>query len=440
MSRLPLSDRGRLAQTCRALEASFCHPSLWNTVTIELYNPNIVTKPRRHTTAKSLPIVEPASYLPMVERFGAYFKDLTLVYVGSKYPMSRDCVEVIQCLTRCCRYDRLTLDVSAQVCGIVEGVEPKTTDMDILARLVTEAYYLKSFDLGAWPDYPIVSNIDMVEVLLSSERLKGSLERLSIFWHGVNTWISPNITVPTPDQMLAVTSRFTQLRYLYLWSSMLSDEIIVGLSGKLRTPLRGLGIVVGYTSRTPDGGLPHIEESSWTRLRSHSPRLQVHVYVMTRIPDDKLFGFLLPEIPVTSICFMHYSQTRCHDIRSLADRFSSTLRKFADLSIYSRGLDAELVYMVTKCSHLVHFEYSGTLRANTIRELAGLRGSRWVHFQVNLDHAITHDVDSDDDVIIKKGDDNSYYVVKIRQLAESTGDNRIMAIEQLTADVALLLK
>ena len=72
------------------------------------------------------------------------------------------------------------------------------------------------------------------------------------------------------------------------------------------------------------------------------------------------------------------------------------------LNPYSRGLDAELVYMVTKCSHLVHLEYNGRLRVNTIRGLAGLRGSRWRHFLVDLDNTVTQDVDSDDDVTVKQ--------------------------------------
>ena len=58
--------------------------------------------------------------------------------------------------------------------------------------------------------------------------------------------------------------------------------------------------------------------------------------------------------------------------------------------------------MVTKCSHLVHFEYNGTLWDHTIREIAGLRGSRWLHFLVNLDNAIILDFVSDGDVIKKQ--------------------------------------
>ena len=83
--------------------------------------------------AESLPIVEAASYLPMVERVGAYFKELTLVYVGSKYLMSRDCIELIECITRCCRYEILTLDAFSKVglCAMCP------TDVNIMAQLVT---------------------------------------------------------------------------------------------------------------------------------------------------------------------------------------------------------------------------------------------------------------------------------------------------------------
>ena len=84
MSHLSQPDRGCLAQTCRALHASYCHPSLWNTVTITLHsghNPNIAEYLPFVEPDSYLPFVEPASYLPMVERFGAYFKDLTVVYI-----------------------------------------------------------------------------------------------------------------------------------------------------------------------------------------------------------------------------------------------------------------------------------------------------------------------------------------------------------------------
>ena len=374
MSHLPLSDRGRLAQTCRALDASYCHPSLWKTVTIVLHNfSEPKYRPLCAIRPESLPIVEPVSYLPMVERFGAYFNDLTLLYTGNTNPMSRDCVDVIQCITRCCRYEILTLNVSFRVCVRCP------TDLNLLAQLFTNQY-LKSFTLLC------ETYIDIQELLSNA---------------GATALSSLSITGQTAGRMLAVASRFTQLRALYLNSSMLSDDFIVNLSDRGRAPLRELGILVTYASSPlVDGELPHIEASSWTRLRTYSPCLQVHVNLLTWVTDDALFRFLLPEVPLDSISFIEHSD--CGDIRSLADRFSSTLRKFVASNNYPSWLDAELVYMVSKCSHLVHFEYNGTLRPNTIRELAGLRGSRWQHFLVNLEDGHTLDVDSDDDVTMKQ--------------------------------------
>ena len=324
-------------------------------------------------TTESLPFVEPASYLPMVERFGAYFKDLTLGYIG-KYPMSSDCREVIQCITRCCRYEILTLCLSSRTCS------PFQTDVDTMAQLFTNQH-LKSVTLLGIICFDI-------RMLLSKDKMNGCLERLNLHWHGR----LPSWGLVSPRETLADVSQFTHLRALYLLSPMLSDDLIVRLSHQGHAPLQELGIKVRHEIRYT---LPHIEASSWIRLRAYSPCLLVYVKVVDLIPDDTLFGFLLPDIPVASISFIMDSMCAA-DIRSIADRFSSTLRRFVNCTNYYYGHDAELVYMVKTCSHLIHFEYNSPLWAHTIRELAGLRGSRWLHFLVDLDKV----VDSDDDVSI----------------------------------------
>ena len=147
MSHLSLPDRGRLARTCRALEASFRHPSLWYTVTITLHGDTARGKRVGRTAA---------SYVPMVERFGAYFQDLTLVFVDYEMRMTPDCEAVIACLSRCSRYERLTLDVRSLVRSrdIVGDFVPRTTDLDVLSRLVTDAYRLR------WEHCIIVCSIE----------------------------------------------------------------------------------------------------------------------------------------------------------------------------------------------------------------------------------------------------------------------------------------
>ena len=361
MSRLSQPDRGRLVQTCRALKASFCHPSLWNTVTITLlnrnrYNPNI---------AESLSFVDPASYLPMVERFGAYFKDLTLIYVGSNLSMSRHCRKVIQCIARCCRYEIMTLYLKAS-----QPYSFHCADVNILAALFTNQHLkvLKSLTLLAGIYF------DMRDLILN-DKMNGCLERLSLnCLDGTSSW-----GLVSPD-MVIVICQFTQLRALYLLSHMLRDDLFASLCDQGRAPLRELGIQVTY-EKVP---LTNIKVSSWARLRAYSPCLQVHVTVVDLIPEHRLFSFLIPEMAIASLSFIE--DAKCYDIISIADRFSSTLRKFVDLSTSPSGLDGELVYMVKTCSHLIHFECNSALWADTIRELAGLRGIRWQHFLVDLDN------------------------------------------------------
>ena len=303
MSHLPLADRRRHAQTCRALEASFCHPSLWNTVTIILGG-DIRFLAHAYPSQHVMGTHRPANSLSLVERFGAYFKDLTLVYIDSgRGSMPRDCVEVIQCIKRCCRYERLTLNGSFQARAFCPNV------LHTMAQLFINKH-LKSFAL-------LGVTCSDIRVLLSHDKLNGCLERLGLQHYDGE----PKLGLPI------ITSQFTQLRALYLDSRVVSDDLIESLSDQGRAPLRELGIQV-----TQDLGLPQTKPRSWIRLRTHSPSLQVHVKVMNGlIHQDELFDFLLLQIPVASIHFCFTRSPGFTDMILLADWFCSTLRKFIDL-------------------------------------------------------------------------------------------------------------
>ena len=258
----------------------------------------------------------------MVERFGAYFKNLTLFYVEGVLTesMSCACVEVIQCIARCCRYEILTLYACRQVdCAMCP------TDQNLLALLTNE--HLKSFTLFG------VACLDM-RVLLSNDKLSGCLEQLSLYGlGGVARW-----KVSSPREMLAVASQFTHLRTLYLDSPMLSDDLIVNLSDQGRAQLRELGIQMTCT-------FPYIKASSWIRLRAYSPCLQVYVKVIDQIPDDELFRFVIPEMEITSLSLIENAAGG--DICTMCDRFSSIIEKFVDQST-----DSEYIHRLKICSQL----------------------------------------------------------------------------------------
>ena len=149
-------------------------------------------------------------------------------------------MEVIQCIARCCRYRILTLCPSSRTGSAFE------TDLNVLAQLFTNQH-LKSFTLLG------VICLD-IRVLLSNDKPNGCLEHLGLYWQGGTPVLElpsprwhgrrirrrrvPVLELPSPREMLAVTSQFTQLRTLYLLSSMVSDDLIVSLSDQGRAPLR----------------------------------------------------------------------------------------------------------------------------------------------------------------------------------------------------------
>ena len=356
MSHLPLSDRGRLAQTCRAFETLFCHPLLWKTATVKLYDSDYA---------------EPVSYVSMVERFGAYIKDLTLVYVGDfvENSVSPVSIELIDCIALCCQYKILTLDTFSQL-DVNRFSFP--TDVDMQLKICTNQD-LKSFTLRGqnWID---------IRVVLTNDKLNGCLERLSLYWQ------RGAFGLPSPSHMLAVASRFTQLQDLYLQTSMMSDDLIVHLSDEGRPPLRELGILVA--NDTSVNRLQPIKASSWTRLRTHSPCLQVHVKVVNSISDNRLFDFLVPEMAIASLRFIRGGGDY-DNIYTIAIRFSSKLRKVT--TSFRPG--SQLMHLMRTC-HLnlrTRMHKRGCIRGSrrNVFPMSWL-GSTWRRIQyicVTLDHS-----------------------------------------------------
>ena len=74
MTYLDLGDRARVAATSHALNDIFNHPSLWHTVSIQLLGDL-----NSYTSSN---VIMPQKYLKMIQRFGAFFQDLSLIFVG----------------------------------------------------------------------------------------------------------------------------------------------------------------------------------------------------------------------------------------------------------------------------------------------------------------------------------------------------------------------
>ena len=74
LSYLDLRSRARVALTCHYLNDVFNHPSLWHTVSIQLLGDL-----NSHTSNN---VIMPQKYLKMIQHFGRFFQDLSLIFVG----------------------------------------------------------------------------------------------------------------------------------------------------------------------------------------------------------------------------------------------------------------------------------------------------------------------------------------------------------------------
>ncbi len=74
LSFLDLTDRARVAATCHTLNDVFNHPSLWHTVVIQIL--------ADASTNVSRNVIMPEKYLRMIQRFGPFFQDLSLIFTG----------------------------------------------------------------------------------------------------------------------------------------------------------------------------------------------------------------------------------------------------------------------------------------------------------------------------------------------------------------------
>ena len=409
LSHLSLSDRASVARTCYRLNCAFKHPSLWHTVEILLLGDL-----NRFRNSQS-PVIMPECYLTMIQRFGTYFQDLTLIFAGFLKRIPTACKAVIEALAVNCRLESLTLEVG----GIVTKLDlvtqvPRRGDLGTVAQLIQEAFRLKSFSLRSWPTYPGLETVNILQTLRENPRLV-DLEKLSLFWNSANhgTWATLNAQLPTPDEILHTVQHFRSLHTLCLRSTMLSNDAILELAHPGHTPIQRLGILVTYSSHDRSQGLPDVTSHAWSKLLGHSPDLGVDVTVANRIPYVELAGFLKPEMPLTSISFMRYARCGTADIASLNDKYHKKLRKFVDYSD-TADADVELVNLVNKCKSLDCFVFNGRLYCQTVLSLADSRGQHWYRFKVNTDNVITKMLpeDYDPDYIIRKSASGECYIAR----------------------------
>ena len=439
LSYLPLEDRYHVSQCCKLLYDHFTHPSLWLSIKMILLGDL-----NKYEWENFSGVVLPQKYVHMIEKFGKYFKDLTLIYNGYLTILPAHCAKVLTALAKTCRLETLTLQVGGMITKDDFHLrKARESDMKSFCELVTQAYRLKSFNLKSWPMYPGMTTANILVDLMGNPKLK-ELEELKLYWQNASsgTWATQNAVLPTFEETLDVVTHFTQLSVLCLRSPMMSEEMIVELASPHRVPLQRLGILVCFSRHDPHrrGQIPQISCEAWKALTTHSCDLVVDVTVVNRVPYVYLCSLLLPEVPVFSINFMRYARCDQEDVLSLVDKYSKTLRKYVNYSD-STTMDDALLHMTTQCIHLDYLVYYGTIHQDTVLRLAKLRGRQWYRFEVFGDTIATNPLVpfEDDDAIIRRDTDGDFYIHR-PVVMYLTGDEKEDCLTALSRQVGEILQ
>ena len=104
MTHLSLLDRRSVALTCHTLNDAFNHPSLWYKATISL----LASTDRTGIEDK---ILISKHQVELIERFGQYFQNLNLSFLGYVSAIPPHVVDVLTALSQNCRFETLTLSV-----------------------------------------------------------------------------------------------------------------------------------------------------------------------------------------------------------------------------------------------------------------------------------------------------------------------------------------
>ena len=379
----------------------------------------------------------------MAKQFGAYFQNLTVIISGYFHKLPELCREVLEELTQVCRLETLTLEigVTPTKMDLHIGRDQVLTesDLEIFLSLVSKAYRLHGFNLVSWPNYPGMESADILGALRANPRIH-NLEKICLFCQdpSTTTWASMNAMLPKPDQFLTLVDHFTCLESVSFRANMIDADVIRAFAHPGRVPLKRMCVMVTHSRHDSSFAIPLIPGESWRMLRNSSPELKVEVIFVNRIPVDEKASFLKPEIPVSALCYMKYSNCSDQDLVLNSEKFSQTLEHFVDYSDNNYN-DALLVDMVAKCPKLTRLIFWGEISFENALKLAKLRGQQWEEFVLMEDNIVIDELDlePDHDRVIGQDSSGEYYLVRAAREQQSPSEEEILqCLEKLKGDVS----
>ncbi|GFO11642.1 F-box and leucine-rich repeat protein 3 [Plakobranchus ocellatus] len=451
MEYLSLKERYYLSLTCRLFHDLFSHPRLWQVAHISLLTHG--ERPSRNPYRWKLSAVMHHTMATIVQKFSHLFQHLSLELQDYVQPFDPNCRMLLQHLNTECRLESLSIKLgpltsSDRTIGEVSAELSNYKDLPLVVGLIKNATRLKRFSLVSWPFHDKRNDDkDIFEAVLANEKLH-HLSTFKLFFPELknNQWTDRIPNLPSPALTLELVSHLKCLSHLALRSPMLSDQLILELSYKNRTPLASLQVLIMYArdSVMAEGyKVPSISATSWNSLRKSSPKLSVEYFVFNRVPPEYLGLMLQPEVRLSSINILTFGRCDAELVNILAERYTKTLRQFMS-RCDSLSCDEALLKLVRSCD-LSHLVYHGDVSYKTVEKIAtavkdaGQEMQCFDFKEKNIKTDNSSPEESNGDIVVARDDENEeYYLAALRSWHENE-DERSKRLDALSEHVSQCL-
>ncbi|XP_060574147.1 F-box/LRR-repeat protein 8-like isoform X2 [Ruditapes philippinarum] len=416
MQSMSLSERAKVARTCRLLNEVFNHPSLWYSQKL-----NFMGEVHNWSRKKQNIFCTPF-YVELIKRFGKYFQNLTIKIDGHFRSIPADLQDILEEVANRCRLETLTIEAGTITSAFHEryGFPPNYSAVKVLANFVQKAFRMKYLHIKSWPMYNQIDTDDcnIFKVLVLNEKLRETLETLMLFWVEGQEWSErePILFNGDPTEILKVVEGFKYLTTLGIRTPMISDELLQMLASIDRSKLQLLKIFVHYLDpqRQPLFAIPTIQPSTWQALSRRNPDFRVECTIFLNTPNMELSNLLTPNIPLSALVYTKYSKIDPLTLTKVYTQYKETMTKFHSYCD-SYFIDNELQEMAQKCINLSEIIYHGEIHSNTVVAIAKARGKFLTRFEVREEKikVPTEFDDVDEDDVLARGRDGQLVLVNL---------------------------
>ncbi|GAB1603237.1 F-box/LRR-repeat protein 8-like [Argonauta hians] len=342
--KLGLSDRFNASMTCKAWSHCFDSPYLWQDIVFKFF------------------VQEDKSLLRCLQKYGQYFKNLTLILDQSATYNRLNSVALLEHLSRLPnrRLTDLTMVFTEKNPLFYAGAE--------FSKVLRELFDTSGFrDAEESPAQLCHVNLEYLNVAYDDT----IFDHLSLNNPKLKTLNIQNhvlVCKVTHHCILRLAQRCTHLQELHLFYSCLSDDVLLAFSEKGRAArVKHLSL----KCRIEDKYHADISPTAWSKFKQANPDLEVKLEFDETCPLHRVMEIMQPQIPVVHLHLDTFT-TLYEEVIQTTNFYSDTLRSLVLRTVSSALLQEALVFMASHCKKLSKLHVFCVLEKDVIEKVLEL--------------------------------------------------------------------